>query len=84
MLFEHGEHRAAFSPSLTLCQSWDGQSQLISFGRQDGPQAVADALLGHSYSTSIPLCVGSLQGDTGFLNTYSKTLFIQRIHTYSY
>lgn len=51
---------------------------------QDGLQAVADALLGHSYSTSIPLYVGSLHGDTGFLNTYSKTLFIQRIHTYSY
>lgn len=48
---------------------------------QDGPQAVAGALLGHSSSTSIPLCIGSLQGDTGFLNTYSKTLFIQRIHT---
>lgn len=46
-----------------------------------GLQAVADAPLGHSCSAFIPLCIGSLQGGTGFLNTYSKTLFIQRIHT---
>lgn len=50
-------------------------------GLQEGPQAVADALLGHSCSPFIPVHTGRLRGGTGCLSTYSKALFLERIHT---
>lgn len=64
-----------------LCVCWAGRSPLLGCPWQEGPQAVADALLGHSCSPFIPVCIGRLRGGTGFLSTYSKTLFIPRIHT---
>lgn len=59
-----------------------GQDNLL-VGRpwQEGPRAAAAALLGHSCSACLPLCTGRLRGGTGVLNSYSETLFIQRIHT---
>lgn len=48
---------------------------------QEGAQAVADALPGHSCCPFIPACAGSLWGGSGFLSSCSKTLFIERIHT---
>jgi len=68
-------------PTDTSRVCWTGQSLLMVYPWQEGLQAVAVALLGHSCFVFIPFCIGRLWGGTEFLNTYCKTLFIQRIHT---
>lgn len=78
MKFLAGELEMGGSHPLTphgVC--WAGPSLLLGCPGQEGPQAVAEALPGHSWCPFIPVWTGRLQGGTGFLST----LFIERIHT---